>query len=336
MPCPNGTIAGGGQPHGAQRAQTHRRFPKRISGFQSPNTCADYELIEAMAHAIEVLRDALEDKQASIRRLLPYLLGASTETKKNLFPKKDAETLKPGDRCPQCQRGNLYELAPPAVTLQLEGRPPVSGTIYECQRLRCSACGAVDTAQPPKEVGEVKESESVIAIVVLPKDGCGVPIPRAELLRPLFEALMDCPAQGKLLHKDDTTMRILNYLNEGDPDETTRKGIFTSGIISMGENRKIALFMTGRRHAGENSRSFFCERALKHVVLHRKNAYFFKTPKGAHVGDLFMSLIHTCELGGESPMDELCAVLKNAARVATDPMAWMPWNYRHNLTKEPP
>jgi len=79
-----------------------------------------------------------------------------------------------------------------------------------------------------------------------------------------------------------------------------------------------------------------CERALKHADLHRKNAYFFKTPKGAHVGDLFMSLIHTYELAGESPMDELCAVLKNAARVAKDPMAWMPWNYRHNLTKEPP
>jgi len=54
------------------------------------------------------------------------------------------------------------------------------------------------------------------------------------------------------------------------------------------------------------------------------------------VGDLFMSLIHTCELAGESPMDYLCAVLKNAARVAKDPMAWMPWNYRHNLTKGPP
>jgi hypothetical protein len=46
-----------------------------------------------------------------------------------------------------------------------------------------------------------------------------------------------------------------------------------------------------------------CERALKHAVLHRKNAYFFKTPKGAHVGDLYMSLVHTCELAGESPMD---------------------------------
>ena len=78
------------------------------------------------------------------------------------------------------------------------------------------------------------------------------------------------------------------------------------------------------------------ERALKHAALHRENASFFKTPRGAHVGDLFMSLIHTGEVAGESPMDELCAVLKNAARVEKDPMAWMPWNYRHNLTKGPP
>ncbi len=31
-----------------------------------------------------------------------------------------------------------------------------------------------------------------------------------------------------------------------------------------------------------------CERALKRAILHRKNALFFKTSRGAHVGDLFM------------------------------------------------
>ncbi|WP_448383446.1 IS66 family transposase, partial [Desulfosoma sp.] len=283
-------------------------FKARVRA-RGPFEDKDYELIEAMADAIELLRDALEDKEASIRRLLRYLFGAPTETKKNLLPKKDAEaeerspeprkpvkghgrngvdhfpgasrtvvlheTLKPGDRCPQCQRGNLYELAMPAVTLQLEGRPPVSGTVYECQRLRCSACGAVYTAPPPEGVGEAKYSESVIAIVALLKYGCGVPFHRlakfqknlgiplapstqwelvelgAELLRPLFEALMDCAAQGELLHNDDTTMKILHYLNNDDP-ETRRKGIFTSGIVSVWQSRKIAIFMTGRHHAGEN------------------------------------------------------------------------------------
>jgi len=32
---------------------------------------------------------------------------------------------------------------------------------------------------------------------------------------------------------------------------------------------------------------------LKKAILHRENALFYKTPNGAHVGDLFMSLIHT-------------------------------------------
>jgi transposase len=36
------------------------------------------------------------------------------------------------------------------------------------------------------------------------------------------------------------------------------------------------------------------ERALKKAILNRKNALFYKTLNGAGVGDLFMSLIHTC------------------------------------------
>jgi hypothetical protein len=40
-----------------------------------------------------------------------------------------------------------------------------------------------------------------------------------------------------------------------------------------------------------------CERALKRAVLHRKNALFYRTLHGSEVGDLFMSLIHTCEPG---------------------------------------
>ena len=41
-----------------------------------------------------------------------------------------------------------------------------------------------------------------------------------------------------------------------------------------------------------------CEQALIRAVLHRKNALFYKTLHGAEVGDLFMSLIHTCQLAG--------------------------------------
>jgi hypothetical protein len=74
-----------------------------------------------------------------------------------------------------------------------------------------------------------------------------------------------------------------------------------------------------------------CERALKKAILHRKNAYFYKTGRGAHVGDLFMSLIYTCELCGANPFDYLTELQRHADELATNPHRWMPWNYRQTL-----
>jgi len=71
-----------------------------------------------------------------------------------------------------------------------------------------------------------------------------------------------------------------------------------------------------------------CERALKRAVLHRKNALFYRTLNGAQVGDLFMSLIHTCELCGANPFDYLTELQKHAGDLAQKPEAWMPWHYR--------
>ena len=59
-----------------------------------------------------------------------------------------------------------------------------------------------------------------------------------------------------------------------------------------------------------------CERALKRAILHRKNALFYKTAHGAHVGDLFMSLIYTCELGGANPFDYLTELERHVRDLA--------------------
>ena len=72
-----------------------------------------------------------------------------------------------------------------------------------------------------------------------------------------------------------------------------------------------------------------CERALKKAILHRKSAYFFKTQNGARVGDLFMSIIHTCELNGANPFHYLTELQKHARAMAAAPADWMPWNYLH-------
>jgi len=70
------------------------------------------------------------------------------------------------------------------------------------------------------------------------------------------------------------------------------------------------------------------EQALKKVILHRKNALFYRTLNGAGVGDLFMSLLHTAELVGANPFEYLVTLLRHPEEIAENPAQWMPWNYR--------
>ena len=75
------------------------------------------------------------------------------------------------------------------------------------------------------------------------------------------------------------------------------------------------------------------ERALKKAILHRKNSLFYKTLHGAQVGDLYMSLIHTCELNGANPFDYVTGLLRHAEALKANPSEWMPWNYRATLAR---
>ncbi|MGC9195403.1 MAG: IS66 family transposase, partial [Syntrophobacteraceae bacterium] len=70
-----------------------------------------------------------------------------------------------------------------------------------------------------------------------------------------------------------------------------------------------------------------CERALKYAIINRKNAMFYKTQRGAYVGDLFMSLIHTCQLAGTNPLAYITWLLKNSRHIENSPQDYMPWNY---------
>ena len=65
----------------------------------------------------------------------------------------------------------------------------------------------------------------------------------------------------------------------------------------------------------------------------RKNSLFYKTLHGAQVGDLYMSLIHSCELNGANPFDYLSELLRHAEELKANPSEWMPWNYRETLAR---
>jgi transposase len=94
----------------------------------------------------------------------------------------------------------------------------------------------------------------------------------------------------------------------------------------------LTLFL---RLAGAPLDNNTAERALKKAILHRKNSLFYRTLAGAHVGDVFMSLIHTSELNEVSAYEYLVAVLRNAAASASNPHAWMPWNYAGQRSQHP-
>lgn len=198
-----------------------------------------------------------------------------------------------GDGCPQCHKGKVYALSSPSVLVRIAGMAPLAAKVYECEQLRCNLCGEVFKADAPAGVGNEKYDETAASMIGMLKYGAGlpfhrieklqgnmgIPMPRATqwelverasgLLDPVHQAMIDQAAQGELLHNDDTTAKILEYFagaepeldESGDKNTDQRTGVFTSGIVSVTGSRRIGLFFTGRKHAGENLAKVLARRA---------------------------------------------------------------------------
>jgi transposase len=195
-------------------------------------------------------------------------------------------SLKRGDPCPQGCGGKLYPLRDPAVLLQIHGQAPIAATRYELERLRCHSCGEVFTAQSPEGVGEKKYEETAVSMIALLRYGNGFPWHRLEILEaslgiPLpagtqcdilmevaaefalvVQELIRQAAQGEVVHNDDTGMRVLRLERDADIS-AKRTGVFTSGIVSISQGHRIALFFTGCKHAGENLAEVLKKRAAE-------------------------------------------------------------------------
>lgn len=186
------------------------------------------------------------------------------------------------DRCPDCERGNVYAQKEPKALVRIVGQAPLAATVYELERLRCNACGQVFTAEEPEGVGAEKYDETAAAMIAQLKYGSGIPFYRLESLedhlgiplpaatqweiveeaeeaiKPAHEELIRQAARGGELHNDDTAMHVPRIEREPSDERT---GVFTSGIVSTGEGRHIALYFTGRQHAGENLADVLAERS---------------------------------------------------------------------------
>jgi transposase len=404
--------------------------------------------------------------------------------------------LKAGSLCDKCKKGKLY-LKGPVRLIRVVAQPMFQGLMWELERLRCALCGAIFTAPAPPQALLGKYDPSVGLMLAIERYGAGkpmyriekwqqyfgVPLPAStqwELIKEasatpaiVYRKLMELGAQGTLIHNDDTPMRVKSLgLEIAAQEEGGRTGVFTTSLLSHTGSHRIGLFMTGRRHAGENldlllqrrdpaleeplqmcdalarnlpkqgqtlecnclahgRRQFVdqienfpeecsrvigaigevyhreaqiqeaklpaqerllrhqeqsgpvmedlkqwmdeqidqkkvepnsglgqaigylrnhwealtqflripgapldnnvCERALKMAILHRKNSLSYKTLGGAEVGDIFMSLIHTCQLNGANPFDYLSALQQHARRVEEEPALWTPWIYRDTI-----
>jgi transposase len=204
------------------------------------------------------------------------------------------EELAVGERCRACGRGTLYRL-PPGVEMGLDGQALVAAVRYELEKVRCSACGQGFTAAIPAAAGTDKYTARARAILALARYYLGLPwyrlegvqalvgVPvadatqgdQAELVGdwsyPVFKCLATMAAQGEVIFQDDTPQRVLTLRKENQqararaqaqgkakPDGRTGRQT-TALIVQMGE-RRICLYYTGRRHAGENLAALLTKR----------------------------------------------------------------------------
>lgn len=139
------------------------------------------------------------------------------------------------------------------------------------------------------------------------------------------------PTQRLHLHQTQPVMdNLKKWLDEQFEQKKVEPNSALGGAIAYMRNHwdKLTVFL---RVAGAPLDNNAVERALKRVVLHRKNSLFFRTAKGAVVGDLYMSLIQTCQRNNVDPFDYLTQVQLHADAAAARPGAWLPWTYKATL-----
>ena len=124
--------------------------------------------------------------------------------------------------------------------------------------------------------------------------------------------------------------KLYTWLNRQLEDKEVEPNSGVGQAISYMLNhwKKLTLFLRVPKAPLDNN---ICERALKRVILHRKNSLFYKTEHGAYIGDLFMSLIHTCHLNFVNAFNYLTILQKHSCKLFKNPEKWLPWNYEKTL-----
>jgi transposase len=152
----------------------------------------DLPTIKAIIRTYLLVVQTVQEKKATIKKLLSMLFGAKTEKAKTVLAKigssgKGTETsakagekprghgrngssaytgaeripvshptMKTGDKCPGCERGKVYPQVEPGVFVRVIGGAPLQSQVWETEKLRCNLCGEIFTAPLPEEAGDRK------------------------------------------------------------------------------------------------------------------------------------------------------------------------------------
>jgi len=186
------------------------------------------------------------------------------------------EEQQPKKSCPACLKGKLYR-QDPSPLLRITGMPPIQAKVYLMEKTRCNLCGEIFTAPVPEGIGDDKYDCSVAAMLAILKYSTGMPFKRMETLqkhlgvplpastqfelldeaaaelKPVHMELVRQGAQGRVATYDDTRAQILDEVERPEEQDEDRTGIKTTGIVvELDDDKKVAIFVTGPRHAGEN------------------------------------------------------------------------------------
>jgi transposase len=262
----------------------------------------------------------------------------------------DHTELESGDRCPECDKGRVYD-SPPKTLVKVVGQAPLGATVYRLQRLRCRLCDAVFTAPLPAAVASLpKYDSSCASMIAVLRYGNGMPHFRLEGLqaslyiplpdatqwdivskavpspRAVFEELIRQAAQAPLLHSDDTPMKVLSLMKERERAEAggvkpVAKAINTSGIVAVLQDdanvqRKVVLFFTGHAHAGKNM-----ERVLAHRAEELAPAMQMCDALAANVAGEFTTILANCLAHGRRQVTDVAEQFPEAARHVVEALA---------------
>jgi hypothetical protein len=263
--------------------------------------------------------------------------------------------LTSGSLCGTDCSGRLNVLNRVRSTARIFGQAFLPMHIWEQQGLRCSACQRIAWAPLPPEAKGPKYDPTAVSMLAgmvyangLPltriarhQEGCGVPIPEtvqcellaglAEQVEPVHEVLIDRAAQAELFHLDDTTRKILSLPAGHGADESAaadgvcgqekknkkeRTGTFTTAIVSVGEGRRIVLFFTGRRHAGEN-----LQELLRRRSRHCRKPIQMSDALPCNVPVEFDTVVANCLSHGRSKVKDLLRVFPEPVRHVLEEVA---------------